>query len=73
MANRTVFEPKEAGSPFVAAIFGENGLLVASKTFSSRAEAESFIASDAADPAEEVLLSDGGEKASRGTYDHATE
>jgi len=55
MANSTVFEAKEAGSPFVAAIFGENGLLVASMTFNSRAEAESFIAREVAET-EEVLL-----------------
>ena len=73
MANATVFEPEQEGMPFVAAVFGENGLLVASRTFPSRAEAESFIASDPAETASEVLLPEKAGQGTRGIYDDASE
>ena len=73
MANSTVFDPKEAGAPFVAAIFGANGLLVASRAFSSRGEAESFIASGAGELTQDVLLPAGSAQGTRGTYDERSE
>jgi hypothetical protein len=44
MTTSTIYEPTNSGSLFVAAIFGDNGLLVASYSFPTRAGAEVFVA-----------------------------
>jgi hypothetical protein len=44
MTTSTIYRPSHSGSVFVAAIFGEDGLLVASYSFPTQAGAESFVA-----------------------------
>ncbi len=40
---RTIYEPADAGAPFIAAIFDPDGSIVASHGFPTRAGAEAFL------------------------------
>ncbi len=66
MTTSTIYEPTNSGSLFVAAIFGDNGLLVASYSFPTRAGAEGFVA---ACSVSEVELPGGSKPPLRDTYD----